>query len=94
MNGTWKNWLYHAAGSLLLTAFAALVVSPITAAFITTTAFWAKEAGEKSKELDSWGLAPRRPFSDWNPLDSRWNWDSRFDLISGVLPAWVLTAFL
>jgi len=87
MNGTWRNWLAHAALALVIVTLVWLIFgSTPVAATVATVWFWAKEAGEKSKD---WS-APRRPWSDLNPFDSRWSRDDRMDLLVPAATAWIL----
>ena len=83
VNGSWKNWALHAGVSIALS----LAFSPVVAIF----GFWMKEAGEKSKQLETRSLnLIRATISDYNPMSFRWNNDDRMDLVSAVIPALIL----
>lgn len=83
MNGTIGNWLKHAALGAAIALAAWFLPHAATAALMGVIYFWAKEAGEKSKD---WA-APGRPLSDWNFAGGRWTKDDRLDLFSGVFGA-------
>ncbi|API60543.1 hypothetical protein BSL82_15670 [Tardibacter chloracetimidivorans] len=83
MNGTMMNWLKHAALAALITVVFGLAFSPVAGWTIALVFFWAKEAGEKSKD---WS-APGRPWSDWNPFSRRWEQDDVLDLASAIFGA-------
>ena len=74
-----KHGLLGAAICALAWVLPVMVMPPMLAIVY----FWAKEAGEKSKQWD----APGRPWSDWNPFGARWSMDDRMDLLSGVVGA-------
>jgi hypothetical protein len=90
MNGTIGNWLKHALLGAVLTAASWFLPGFIAAPLLAIVYFWAKEAGEKSKDWN----APGRPLSDWNFLGKRWSKDDRLDLLSGVAGALAATALL
>lgn len=83
MNGTIGNWFKHAllAAAIVVAAFFLPLLS--LPPLLAIVYFWAKEAGEKSKDWD----APGRPLSDWNPASKRWSKDDRMDLFSGIAGA-------
>lgn len=90
MNGTLANYTRHA---LLAAAVVVLCWGFGSAGWggvVASVYFWAKEIGEKSKDWD----APRRPWSDMNPLDSRWSKDNRLDLLSALVGAWAAVIVL
>lgn len=84
MNGSVENYLKHTALAAAFTVIFELFGHGVCGALFATGYFWAKEIGEKSKQWD----APRRPWSDINPLDKRWSMDDRFDLLSAFIGAW------
>lgn len=86
MNGTLTNWLKHAALALIIMTGWGIVFGLPAGAAIASVWFWAKEAGEKSKDWD----APRRPWSDLNPFDPRWSRDDRLDLAFPVAAVWLV----
>jgi hypothetical protein len=83
MNGTIGNWLKHAALGAAIAVAAFFLPMLALPPLVAIVYFWAKEAGEKSKQWD----APGRPLSDWNFLGPRWSKDDRLDLFSGVAGA-------
>lgn len=81
MNGSLSNYIKHFGLGLLVTGLCLLLGAGAWGVVVNTVYWWAKEAGEKSKD---WA-APRRPRSDWLPWDDRWSKDDRLDLASGLL---------
>lgn len=86
MNGTLKNYAKHFALGLAIAFLCMGFGYPGWGAVVATVYFWAKEIGEKCVHWD----APRRPWSDMNPLDPRWSWDDRLDLVSGSAGGWLV----
>jgi hypothetical protein len=85
MDGTWQNYRNHAALAAGVTLICAFFGGPFWGAVVASMYFWGKEIGEKCVRRP----APRLPWSDMNPFDDRWSWDSRFDLLSALVGAWV-----
>lgn len=83
MNGTTANWLKHALLGAVIAVAGWFLPPAVAAGLLGIVYFWAKEAGEKSKD---WS-APGRPWSDWNPASARWSKDDRLDLFSGAAGA-------
>jgi hypothetical protein len=90
MNGTIGNWIKHALLGAAIAVAAFFLPMLALPPLIAIVYFWAKEAGEKSKD---WS-APGRPLSDWNFLGKRWTKDDRLDLFSGWAGAAVATVAL
>lgn len=84
-NGTFQNYINHAALAAGVTLICALLGGPFWGATVASFYFWGKEGGEKCV---NWS-APRRPWSDLNPFDDRWSKDDRLDLASALIGAWL-----
>ncbi|API58272.1 hypothetical protein BSL82_02265 [Tardibacter chloracetimidivorans] len=95
MNGSLKNWLIHAALALIIMlVFGLIFGSAVAGAVIATAIFWAREAGEKSKQLDGRPEGWRAVVSDLNPFGPRWKKDDRLDLAFPVAAVWLVLALL
>src|SRR3546814_1967494 len=95
VNGSLGNWLKHAALALIIMlVFGLIFGSPVAGAVLATAIFWAKEAGEKSKQLDGRPEGWRAVVSDLNPFGSRWKQDDRLDLAFPVAAVWLAVALL
>lgn len=90
MNGTYANYVKHAGLGALIVALCGLAGSLVWGGVVATVYFWAKEAGEKSKDWAAIG----RPWSDWDPFNPRWSKDDRYDLLSGVVGGWACALVL
>lgn len=89
MNGTWKNWAAHFCVGAGLAVISGFSLGTVAGGVIAAVWFYAKEAGERSKEFDVradgrtiW--ESRNALTDLAFWGRRWTTDDRLDLASGI----------